>query len=229
MAIVRVQAPAIVAATATATTVASTFVSNVTATNLLVAFAAAQTGATHTFSSTGSPTWVKTAQYTETGGTGQDISIGYCQNAPGGATTVTCTYGSTVPFRALVIAEYSGAATSGALDKNTTGLTTAATATPTDTAMVTTADGDLIVAALAFRNATSPASAGSGYSMIAVDQATGVGIDFAAEDRVQATAGSIAATFNLTAGTAASGIMSASFKAVAVGTGTPFVGMPRTR
>jgi hypothetical protein len=217
MAIVRVQAPAIAAASASATTITNTFASNVTAGNLLVAFGCGNTGTTFTFSSTGSPTWVKLAQFTETGGSGNDLSIAYCANCPSGATTVTLTFSASSSFRGLVIAEYSGAATSGVLDQNTTGHETAATATPTDNSMTTTANGDLIVSALVFRNATSPASAGSGYSMIAVDQASGVGLDFGAEDQIQSSAGSIAATFTLTTASAASAIMSAAFKAATAG------------
>ena len=79
MAIVRVQAPAIVASLANATTVANTFVSNVTAGNLLVACCTGTSGFTQTYSSTGSPAWVKTAQFTETGGSGGALSIGYCR------------------------------------------------------------------------------------------------------------------------------------------------------
>jgi hypothetical protein len=216
MAIARVQAPAITASLANATTVTATFVSNVTAGNLLVASCTGTSGFTQTYSSTGSPVWVKTAQFTETGGSGGALSIGYCKNAPGGATTVTVTFSGSAGARALVIAEYSGADTTAPLDQSTAGLEIVTSATPTDTAMVTTVNGALIVAGLIFRNATSPASAGSGYSMIAVDQATGVGVDFGAEDRIQASAGSIAATFTLTAGTANSGIMSAAFKPAAV-------------
>lgn len=223
MGIVRVQAPTIAAATASATTITNTFGSDITAGSLLVAFAAGSSGATQTMSSTGAPTWTKIAQFTETGGSGNDISIHYCLNAPGGATTVTCTYSVSSSFRALVVAEYSGVATSAALDKNTTGLETAATSTPTDTAMVTTANGELVVSALQFRNATSPASAGSGYSMIAVDQASGVGVDFGAEDQIQATAGSIAPTFTLTTASAASAIMSATFLPADAAAGFQFV------
>jgi hypothetical protein len=215
MAIVRVQAPAIAQSGAASTTITNTFGSNVAAGNLLVAFCTAQTGFTHTYSSTGGPTWVKLAQFSETGGSGGDISIGYCANAPAGATTVTVTFSGSAATRGLVIAEYSGAAISGVLDQNTTGLEIVTSATPTDTAMVTTANGDLIVSCLIFRNATAPASAGSGFSAIAIDGS--LISDFGAEDRIQATAGSIAATFTLANGTANSGIMSAAFKqAVAV-------------
>jgi hypothetical protein len=218
MAIARVQAPAFAGATAAGATITNTFGSNVTATDLLLAFTVgATTGGNHVVTSPGA-TWARIAQFDDTGGSGNRMAIHYAMNAPGGATTVTNTYSvpASAGSRGIIIAEYSGAATSAALDKSTTGQTTAATATPTDTSMTTTANGELIVSCMIFRNATSPASAGAGYSMIAVDQASGLGIDFAAEDRIQAAAGAIAPTFTLTAGTAASAIMSATFKAAGV-------------
>jgi hypothetical protein len=212
MGIARVQAPALSQNAATATTITNTFGSNVTAGNLLVAVCGGGTSVTHTVTSPGA-TWVKVAEFTETGSP-QVFSLHYAANSPGGATTVTCTYSATSPFRGLIIAEYSGAAVSGALDVNTTGLETAATTTPTDNAMVTTADGDLIVSALAFRNATSPISAGAGYTLIAAD--TSLISDIGAEDRIQSGRGSIAATFTVTGGSVASGIMSVAFRAAAV-------------
>lgn len=225
MAIVRVQTPAGAFTSAAATTQTNTFGSNVTAGNLIVAAASASTtaGPTITFSSTGSPTWVKTNQFFESGASNL-FAIGYCQNCPGGATTVTATYSASLSLRCLIVAEYSGAATSSVLDQSTTGKSTAAVTNPTDDAMVTTANGDLIFVAFSFRNATSPASAGSGYSMIAVDQASGIGADFGAEDIIQASAGSISATFTVTGGSLGSGIMSAAFKAAAVA-GIPDVNM----
>jgi hypothetical protein len=223
MAIVRVQAPAVASATITGTTITNTFGANVTAGNLLVAMAVGQTGATQTYSSTGAPTWTKIAQFTETGGSGQDFSLAYCLNCPGGATTVTLTYSVTKQFRGLIIAEYSGAAIAAALDKNTTGLTTGLTATPTDTSMTTTANGELIVSICIFRNATRPASAGAGFTAIGIDNTNS---NFGGEDQIQASAGAIAPSFTLTAGTAASGIMSATFMAAAA---TPNPPPPRRR
>lgn len=215
MAIARVQNPDIVASQASATTITNTFVSDVTAGNLLVAFACGATGGgAHTYSSTGSPPWSKTAQFSDTGGSTLDLSIAYCLNAPAGPTTITVTYAASASFRGLVIAEYAGAAISAALDKNTTGLTTGNTATPTDSSMTTRANGELVVSALIFRNATSPASPGAGFTEIAIDQATEVGIDFGAEDQIQAAAGAIAPSWVLTAGTAPSAIMSATFLAL---------------
>jgi hypothetical protein len=229
MAIVRVQAPNIAAnSTAGQTTITNTFGSNVTAGSLLVACGVGGAdGSTQTYSSTGGPTWNKIAQFSDTGGSGEAISIGYSMAAPAGATTVTLTFASATQFKALAIGEYSGAASSAALDKNTTGLTTGLTATPTDSSMTTIADGELIVCCLLFRNATRPASVGAGYTAIGtIDNSI---VNFGAEDRIQATQGAIAPTWTLTAGTAASAIMSATFKAAAAAAGTPFVGMPRTR
>jgi hypothetical protein len=214
MGIARVQAPAISQNAATSTTITNAFGSNVAAGNLLVAVCGGgASGVTHTVTSPGA-TWVKIAEFLETGSP-QVFSLHYAANAPGGATTVTNTYSVTTQFRGLIIAEYSGAAISGVLDVNTTGLETAATTTPTDNAMVTTAPGDLIVSALSFRNATSPISAGAGYTLIDAD--TTLVSDIGAEDRIQASAGSIAATFTVTGGSVASGIMSAAFKAAVAG------------
>jgi hypothetical protein len=170
-------------------------------------------GSTTSLSSTGSPTWTKTAEFTDASSTGLRISIWYCMNAPAGAATVTATFSVSSDFRGLIIAEYSGAATASALDVNTPGRSAPASTTPTDTAMTTTANGDLIISTLVFRNADKPATAGSGFTAIAIDNTI---INFAAEDRIQASAGSIASTFTLTAGTLTSGIMSAAFKAATV-------------
>jgi hypothetical protein len=215
MAIVRVQAPAPATSATNVTSIAQTFGSNVTAGNLLVAVASVQdaTAPTLTFSSTGSPTWVKTAQFDDSSSSAQIIAIGYCQNAPAGATTVTCSFPSGGGPVAIIIAEYSGAATTGALDQNTAGTTTAATTTPTDTAMVTTANGDLIVGVITYRNASKPITVGASYTLIGNESTN---TNLAAEDRVQASAGSIATTWTVTGGTVPSGVMSASFKAVAV-------------
>lgn len=217
MGISRVQAPAIASNSASGANITNTFGSNVTAGSLLLAFGTSSPAQTQTFSSTGSPTWTKIAQFTDTGGSGAAIAIAYCLSAPAGATTVTLTYATSTGFRALVIAEYSWGGATGALDKSTPGLTTGLVTNPTDSAMVTTANGDLIVSCLVFRNATRPASAGSGFSAISIDNAT---CNFGAEDQIQATAGSIAPSWTLTTGSAASAIMSAAFKAATV-TGRP--------
>ena len=217
MAIARVQTPGLASGGTNATSTPSTFGSPVTAGNLLVAFASAGTtvGPTITFSSTGSPAWVKTAQAYESGASAM-YALGYCLNAPGGTTTVTATLSASLTNRGLIIAEYSGVALAAALDKFTAGKSTAAVTNPTDDAMVTTADGELIVSLLIFRNATNPSSPGAGFSSIAAD--TALVCDLAAEDRIQASAGSIAPAFTVTGGSLASGIMSAAFKAAVVST-----------
>jgi hypothetical protein len=215
MPIARAQAPVSVSNAANGTSIAVAFGSNVTAGNLLVAFASVDTTNTPsiTFSSTGAPTWVTIATFTEAGAAAR-FAIGYCVNAPGGATTVTATFSQNNSLRSIHIVEYSGAAIAAVLDKNTTGLSTAPVTNPTDTAMITTAAGDLIVSALIYRNATSPATAGAGYSFIGNDSTVS---DFAAEDQIQTSAGSIATTFTVTGGSLASGIMSAAFKAATAG------------
>jgi hypothetical protein len=212
MAIARVQAPAASSSATNVSSITNTFGSNVTAGNLLVAVGSINdaTAPTLSFSSTGSPTWAVTAQYDDSTNTAQTIAIGYCQNAPGGATTVTFSFPPGGAPSSLIIAEYSGAAVSGALDQNTAGKTTAATTTPTDDAMVTTANGDLIIGAITYRNANKPVTVGAGYSLIA-DESTNTNL--AVEDRIQASAGSIATTWTVTGGTLPSGVMSAAFKA----------------
>jgi hypothetical protein len=210
----RIQAPAVAANVAVAANITNTFDANVTAGNALLAFVGVGGGSnpTITVSSTGGPTWVKVAQFLDAGNSGEIISIWYCLNAPAGPTTVTAAFSPSADFRTLIIAEYTNVAAVSALDVNTPGKTTAPTTTPTDDAMVTTAAQDLIVSCLVFRNATSPAWAGPGFVPIGIDQATGAGCDFGAEDSVQGLAGSISPSWNVTGGSVGSGILSAALK-----------------
>jgi hypothetical protein len=217
--ITRAQAPVANANAAAATSIAATFGSNVTAGNLLVAFVAASTnaGTAITFSSTGSPTWVTTSSAFEAGAQ-LVYAIGYCKNAPSGATTITATFAGSYTLRSIFIVEYSGADTTAPLDQFTAGKSTAPVTNPTDDAMVTTQNGDLIVALGTYRAATSPASVGAGYTLIGDDSAVA---KLFTEEQIQSAAGSIAATFNVTGGSLASGIMSASFKCSGVAATTP--------
>jgi hypothetical protein len=203
VAIARVQSPT--AANGSGTSVAKAFGSNVTAGSLLVAFATTDGSGTFTFSSTGAPSWANITPFL-CSISGQWISIGYCKNAPAGATTVTCTFGAGGSFNGLIVSEYSGADAGAPLDVNTAGQNLSSSSTPTDSPMSATG-ADLVVSYLMLASAAT-ISAGSGFTIIQQDTTDGA----AAEDQILAGGGSIAPSFSLSSAQA-SGIMSAAFKA----------------
>ena len=215
----RVQTTGFVGNAAASTTIAATLPNNVTAGNLLVAFAAGGGINTNTitFSSTGGPTWTNVAPTAFESGAAQVYVLGYAQNAPSGATTVTATFNGSLTNRGIIVVEYSGADTSTPLDVNTTGLSTGNVIQPMDNTLTTTvADGEMIVSGLVFRNATNPSSPGPGFSSLGADTAQVA--DIAMEDAIQSTMGPIVPSFFVTGGSQPSGIMSAAFTCRAAAT-----------
>ena len=189
-----VQNPA--AANGSGSSINKTFASNVTAGNMLVAFATTDPNTTCTFSSSGD-VWTTTNSFFNTGA-GQMLFIGVAFNVTGGSKTVTATFGSTGNFNGLIIAEFSGGTATSAVDVSTPGRHNASSTTPTDAAMVTTANGDLTLSLVLLDTSGATITAGGGATLTTVDTTD----NMAGEFFEQASAGSIAMTFNLTSGAA---------------------------
>ena len=194
------------AANGSGTTVAKAFGSNVTAGNMLVAFATTDHNTTHTFSSPGD-VWQTVGTFFESGA-GQSISIGVCFGASGGAKTVTATFGTTGTFNGIIIAEFSNSPAYTALDVNTPGQHVTGGNPVTDASMTTTADGDLVVSCTIMDAGGVTVTAGTGFTLLTQDTTDLMSAEF----QTQSSAGSIAPTFNVSTA-ANAGIISAAFKA----------------
>lgn len=195
-----------------ATTIAATLGSSVTAGNFLCAQATVNGNTTHTYSSPGA-TWHTIGPIFDAA-IGQSISIGYAENVPSGSTTVTCTFGTGNNFRTIIVSEWSGVATSSSLDVSTSGQHNAASLTPADASMTTTANGDLCIGACQTDGATTQVGA-SGFTEILYDTTNG----FGSASAVQSTAGAIAASYTI-APSKQTTTISAAFKAAAGGSFT---------
>src|SRR5206468_663501 len=151
-------------------------------------------------------------------GNRQGLAILYAPNIRAGANTVTVTLGTTGGYRRIMVSEYSGIATTAPFDvaaHNRAGGTTAANGV-TSTAATTTANGDLIFGvAMDDSGSFGTITAGTGFTV----RATLNAMDMAIEDRIQATAGSVAATFTFSRADIYFAQMAA-FKAAAGGGGT---------
>ncbi len=122
----------------------------------------------------------------------QSIAICYATNAKAGPNAVTVTFASSTPYRRLLIHEYSGIAITNAVDVVAKNVANGSTAVDsiTSTAATTTASGDLIFGAVMDDTGTTTITAGTGFTQrLSVNNK-----DLVSEDRVQAAAGSIAAT-----------------------------------
>ena len=127
----------------------------------------------------------------------QGMAICYALNIAGGPTTVTITF-PTNSYTAMSIQEYSGIATSSALDaasaNNTTTVSTAAN-DATSNASTTTENGDLIFGGWTLTlGSPSSLNAGTGFIMRENDFS---GAGMATEDQIQSAAGPIAGTWSL--------------------------------
>ncbi|MDB5182188.1 MAG: exported protein of unknown function, partial [Candidatus Saccharibacteria bacterium] len=151
-----------VGSTASATTTASTFTT--TAGNLIVvSLSFASSGTTFTCTDNRGDTFSNAAQVTNSG---QTAGICYAPNVAGGSTTVTVTYGAASTFRAIILSEYSGVATSNPVDVTSvnTGTATTATDNVTSNSATTTQTGNLIVGLVDDITGNAVVSAGTGYT-----------------------------------------------------------------
>lgn len=210
MAIAYVQAPA-AATVFSGTTISLAFGSNVTAGSMLCAHINANHGISGVADSR-SQTYTSAVNVTD--GATYSLATYYFLNTTGGACTVTVTFAGAVTFASLQVAEYSGVATSSALDKTAnnsqTDPGTAADAI-TSGSVTPTTDGQLILgwtSALVVGGST--VSAGSGFT-----GRINVFGDILFEDQIQTSAGAIAATFTTTSATADFITLVSTYKAAA--------------
>lgn len=210
MAIAYVQAPA-AATVFSGTTIALAFDSNVTAGSMLCAHIYANHGISGVADS-------RSQNYTSavsvTDGATYSLATYYFLNTTGGACTVTVTFAGAVTYASLQIAEYSGVATSAALDKTTsnsqTDPGTGANAI-TSTSVTTVTNGQLILGwTSALVVGAGTVSAGTGFT-----GRVNVFGDTLFEDQIQGTAGAIAATFTTNLSTADHITLISTFKEVA--------------
>lgn len=152
-------------------------------------------------------------------GGGGTVDVWYAMDAAAGANTVTATYSASASYAALMIHEYSGAATSGALDvvasQNQTNPGTGANAV-SSSANTTTVDGALIFGCTGEGAGTGTLSAGTSFTL-----RVNVFTDSPSEDRIQTTAGSVSATFTTTDATSLHSTVMATFKPFVASTARP--------
>ena len=179
------------------TTIAVAYSSNVTAGGLLVCHIYANHGISSVADSR-SQTYSASTNVTD--GATYSLATFYFPNTTGGACTITCTFAGAVTYASMQVAEYSGVATSLPLDQTTSNnQTTPGTATDaiTSGSVTTTTDGQLIVGwTTALTGGVGTVTAGTNYTA-----RTNIFGDTVDEDRVQTSAGSIAATFTTTSAT----------------------------
>lgn len=182
---------------ATATTIAQALPSRVTGGSLIVVTVTWDTAATTavTCSDSQGNTYVTAVNTNDTTNV-QALAVCYAANAAGGTTTVTATFGASSVTRRIIVSEYSGVATTSPVDITRSNVANGTTATNniTSTAGTTTTNGDLIFGAVMDTTGTTTITAGTGFTLRST-----IGSHMSVEDQVQATAGSIAATFTFNA------------------------------
>ena len=192
-------------------TVAIPFASNVTAGNHLTCHINANHGISTVTDSLGQSF---SSAVNVTDGATYSLATFYKENTAGGANTVTATFAGTITYASIQCSERSGVATSGSLDKfASNSQTTPGTGANAVTSgnVTTTTDGQLIVGwSTALTVGAGTTSAGTGFT-----PRTNVFGDTLIEDQVQASAGSIAATFTTTSATSNFITLITTFKAPA--------------
>ena len=123
---------------------------------------------------------------------GQTTAQFYLANSKAGTATITGVPASAGEYGAMNCQEWSGVATSSPLDQ--TMQQDGTTPDPSSGSVTTTASGELILGDL--ENGYSP-TAGTGFSLIDSDTSAGTGTGLNTEYQIQASAGSIAATWTL--------------------------------
>lgn len=199
-----------VASTASAASIAAAFNSNVTAGSLIAVgvYGYYPTADPINFTCADGTNTYQSARSQVNGTFNEKAYIIYAMNAAGGATTVTCTPSGGVPEMCLVIAEFSGAATSSALDQVNSG--TGVTDNPTPGAITTTTNGQIVFGFTDLSGAV-PTEA-MGFTKITCASLNS--FKSAAQYQIQTSAGSITASW--TSSPAVWNALVASFKAAAV-------------
>jgi hypothetical protein len=148
------------------------------------------TGQTITVSDTQGNTYSSALQFDDTGG-GNTGAIFYALNIKAGANTVTVSYTPGTATLRFSIAEYSGVATTAALDVSSSNQAVSGTALDSGS-VTTTADGELLVGMMI--NSSGDAwTAGTGYTS-EEEVPTGASSKLMFEDRIQASAGAVSAS-----------------------------------
>ncbi len=176
------------------TTVVKAFTTNVTAGSLIVVKVSANTTtATATCADSLGQTYslaVGPTVNASLGGSGFTQWVFYFANSAAGANTVTVTFSASIPFKRMVIVEYSGLATSAVLD--VTAAATGNSASPDSGAATTTANNELIFGG----GITDSGNIGAGTGFTAREAPDAYSKP---EDKNGATAGSYNATFTTSA------------------------------
>src|SRR5712664_846098 len=152
----------------------------------------------------------------------QGLAIFFAPNIRAGANTVTVNFGAADGYRRIMVSEYSGVATASPLDATARNQAAGATATDgiTSTAATTSVNGDLIFGVVMDDSGFfGTITAGTGFTRRAVLN----NMDTVTEDRVQGTAGPIAATFTFSRADSYLAQMAAFTPAGAGGGGGPSV------
>src|SRR5712692_292898 len=183
-------APGFVQGTDTTGTSASpsiSFASTVLNHSLLVACEGGTTTTITLNSVTSSPsnTWNSTTYVNNAGKV--RIQCYYAMNAASGTTTVTFNFSASVSWE-IAIHEYSGVATTSALDQQNGG--TGNSSSPSSGSVTTGANGELIFGWTANSTGVGTYAAGTGFTLRQSDFGF-----YASEDQVQGTAGAISATW----------------------------------
>lgn len=191
---------------AAATSIGVAYTSNTTAGNLLVAVVTwGSTDVTPTIADTQLNSWSEagTHLWDATNTTGQ--AMFYVPNNAGGANTVTVSFGSSVDFRGLIIGEYSGIATSSALDTtaaNTAGLAGVSGAVDyyTSTTATTTVANVVLIGGIAnIDGAGTTVQVGTGFVERQETAAIGALVRLQMQDAVMVNAGGVDSTWTIAA------------------------------
>ena len=145
------------------------------------------------------------------------LAIYYAENIKGGANTITVSDTVSGPLR-FAILEYSGVATSNSLDATATA--TATSTSPNSGTVNTTANGELLLAAIASTNSQA-FTGGSGYTVEDLVPAA-PNAKLITEDQIQTAAGAASASATISSSDAW-GAALASFKAASAGTAGPTI------
>ena len=157
---------------------------------------------------------------------GQENYTFYLGNITNGPTTITATFNGNVNFRGILWDEYAGVvALANPLDGHAANLQNPGPGTATDavtsTSITTKVNGDLIWGATVNSNSFNNATTGTGFTPRGALVNTGsLTVPQNTEDRLQATAGAVAATFTDTASFGTWSTFIIALKAAAGGGGT---------
>lgn len=194
MSIAHVQSPAGGVENGAATSVNLAFGSNVTAASAICGgWRLAVNGRTVTLSDTRSNTYTSSAIVaTDTADANSTSGSGFALNCAAGATTVTFAISGAASNLRFVISEFSGVATSGALDKTATAI---GSNSPTATGSVTPdSDGELFYA-VTHRSDSSTFTAGTDFTLNTTVPTTPLAQRLASERYIQPTAAAHTGSF----------------------------------